>query len=242
MLQQTQISRVLPKYEEWLKEFPTIRRLASAPFPKVLRAWRGLGYNRRARFLKDAAEAIVRQYQGVIPRDKGALRKLPGIGSYTAGAIACFAYGKCEPFLDTNIRRVYLYFFKPRSTRHVGDKELIELVRRNSPQRPGRDWYYALMDYGREELGKKRENPNRLWRGYAKQSAFIGSRRYVRAKIVALLLQNPKGKSAGQLRTILAQEHPIQPWMEPARFADILTSLEKDRLIFCQDGKWRIYR
>lgn len=240
MLQQTQISRVVPKYHQWLKEFPTVRHLASAPFSKVLQMWHGLGYNRRARYLKTAAEIIAAKWDGRVPAEPAALEKLPGIGPYTSRAIVCFAYHKCEPFLDTNIRRVFLHFFKPRSVRRVGDRELIELVRRNSPKRSGRDWYYALMDYGREVLGKKQENPNRLWRGYAKQSAFVGSRRYVRAKIVSLLLWSPGGTNTNKLRAMLSQEPHVQRWLEPDCFADILASLQKDGLIFCERGKWRI--
>lgn len=241
MLQQTQITRVLPKYRQWLKEFPTVQYLASASFPKVLKTWHGLGYNRRARYLKTAAEVIVRDWNGRVPGDPAALEKLPGVGHYTSRAVACFAYGRCEPFLDTNIRRVFLHFFKPRSFRQVGDRELLELVRRNSPTGASREWYYALMDYGREKLGRKRENPNRSWSGYAKQSAFVGSRRYVRAKIVSLLLAR-RSADACQLRGSLAGERAIRPHLAAKPFRAILASLERDGLIRLQETFWVIAR
>lgn len=239
MLQQTQISRVLPKYEEWLKEFPTIQHLASAPFPMVLRTWHGLGYNRRARYLKNAAGIIMCDYGGRVPAEPAALEKLPGIGHYTSRAVACFTHGACEPFLDTNIRRVFLHFFKPHSLRRMGDKELIGLIQHNSPARPSRKWYYALMDYGREALGKKQENPNRAWRGYAKQSRFKGSRRYVRARIIALLLAR-RGAGVRELRERLAGESAIRPHLTAKPFRAILASLERDGLIRQQGTRWVI--
>src|SRR5512141_540309 len=102
MLQQTQVARVIPAYTEFLRRFPTLTALARAPLGDVLRAWSGLGYNRRARDLQRAA----REHPRGLPHDAAALDALPGIGAYTAGAVACFATGARVPFADTNIRRV----------------------------------------------------------------------------------------------------------------------------------------
>src|SRR5438034_9880078 len=102
MLQQTQVSRVLPAYTSFLERFPTLAALASAPLGNVLRAWSGLGYNRRARDLHRIARAARRG----LPRDVAGLDALPGIGGYTAGAVACFASGARVAFADTDIRRV----------------------------------------------------------------------------------------------------------------------------------------
>jgi A/G-specific adenine glycosylase len=108
MLQQTPVGRVLTKYGEFLRRFPTVRLLASAREQAVLAAWSGLGYYRRARHLHRAARAIVREHGGRVPSEAGALRRLPGVGRYTAGAIASIVFGAREPIVDGNVRRVLL--------------------------------------------------------------------------------------------------------------------------------------
>ena len=111
LLQQTQVSRVLEKYPKFLKAFPDFKALARAPLRRVLRVWQGMGYNRRALYLKRSAEIIVRDYKGKIPQDPAVLAKLPGIGKNTAGAIVTFAFNKSTVFIETNIRRVFIYHF-----------------------------------------------------------------------------------------------------------------------------------
>ncbi len=111
MLQQTQVSRVLQKYQEFLSAFPTITALARAKKPEVLRVWSGLGYWRRALCLQENAKKILREHKGIFPKDPEALDALPGIGHYTARALACFAFNNDDAFLDTNIRKVFLHFF-----------------------------------------------------------------------------------------------------------------------------------
>lgn len=108
MLQQTQITTVLDRgyYERWMKRFPNFRVLAKASEPEVLKAWEGLGYYRRARFLHLLAQTVVAEYNGVFPRDMAASRKLPGIGDYTAGAVASFAFDDKQPLVDGNVARV----------------------------------------------------------------------------------------------------------------------------------------
>lgn len=106
MLQQTQVSRVVERYVEFLRRFPTVRRLAAASEQEVLAAWQGLGYYRRARNLLQAARRIVRDHGGRVPRDAAELRRLPGVGRYTAAAIASIVYGRAEPLVDGNVRRV----------------------------------------------------------------------------------------------------------------------------------------
>ncbi|NBU65707.1 MAG: A/G-specific adenine glycosylase, partial [Chloroflexia bacterium] len=101
MLQQTQVERVIPKYHAFLAQFPDVATLASAPTSAVITAWQGLGYNRRALYLQRTAQAVVSQYAGIFPRDVATLKQLPGIGDYTSGAIACFAYEQDVAFLDT---------------------------------------------------------------------------------------------------------------------------------------------
>lgn len=106
MLQQTQVDRVIPKYKEFLKRFPTIEALAQASLGDVLKLWSGLGYNRRAKYLKEMAEVVINGYKGQIPDTYDELRKLPGVGDYTANAILCFAFKKKAPAVDTNVRNV----------------------------------------------------------------------------------------------------------------------------------------
>ncbi len=108
MLQQTQVSRVEPKFLEFLERFPTIRDLAGASESSVLAAWTGLGYYRRARMLQAAAKKVVADFSGTVPRTTHELRTLPGIGAYTAGAVASLAFGEAAPLVDTNVSRVLL--------------------------------------------------------------------------------------------------------------------------------------
>ena len=107
MLQQTQVSRVSKFYPKFLRRFPTISALASSPLSKILGAWQGLGYNRRALFLQKIARRVVDEHRGTVPADPAMLATLPGIGKNTAGAIAAFAFNTAAPFIETNIRRVY---------------------------------------------------------------------------------------------------------------------------------------
>ena len=106
MLQQTQVLRVLPKYAEFIKAYPTVDALAHSSLADVLKLWSGLGYNRRAKYLKEMAEMVMNDYNGHIPNSYDELRKLPGIGDYTANAVLCFAFKKKAPAVDTNVRNV----------------------------------------------------------------------------------------------------------------------------------------
>lgn len=150
MLQQTQVDRVVPYFERWLAEFPTVEALAAAPTADVIRAWAGLGYNRRAVNLQRTAQAVVNDNGGLFPRDVETLRKLPGIGPYTAGAIACFAFGQDTAFADTNIRRVLHRIFAgadvPRPS--LTDRQVAELAERVLPPGQGWDWNQGLIEFG----------------------------------------------------------------------------------------------
>jgi A/G-specific adenine glycosylase len=171
MLQQTQVERVRPKYEEFLERFPTLQSLAEASTADVLRAWQGLGYNRRAVNLKRTAEAACRDHACRLPRTVEALERLPGIGRYTARAVACFAFGEQVPVVDTNVRRVLSGF----AGRDLTVKETEELAVELLPEGRAVDWNQALMDYGAmvykakpKRSGKTSEpfvRSNRFWRG-----------------------------------------------------------------------------
>jgi len=197
MLQQTQVERVLPKYREFLRCFPTVRVLAEAPLSEVLRAWSGLGYNRRALFLKRAAEIIVREHRGRVPRSLEALERLPGIGAYTARAILCFAFDEPTVFLETNIRTVFIHhFFAGRVRRGsvVSDRELLPLVEASLDRNAPREWYFALMDYG-AHLKQTVGNVSRASAHYARQSAFRGSAREARGRTLKLLVAGAKSEA-----------------------------------------------
>lgn len=205
MLQQTQVSRVAVKYREFLKAFPNFHSLATASVTNVLKLWSGLGYNRRALYLKQAAEIVIKKYKGRLPSDPNLLVSLPGIGKNTAGAIMAYAFNKPSVFIETNIRRVYLHHFFPNHD-DVEDGELIPIIERTVNKENPREWYWALMDYG-THLAVTIENPNRRSRHYNKQTKFEGSLRQVRGKLLKFILKNPSAsitelKNVGGKRTV----------------------------------------
>ena len=150
MLQQTQVPRVLPRWLAWLERFPTLEALAAAPTADVLREWSGLGYNSRAIRLQAVARHVVAEYGGQIPRDVATLRSLPGIGDYTARAVACFAYEQDVPVLDTNVKRVLhrVLIGADAPKPSLNDRQLWALAAEAVPTGRGYDWNQALMDFG----------------------------------------------------------------------------------------------
>ena len=195
MLQQTQVSRVQEKYPAFIKAFPSFAALASASPAAVIAAWQGLGYNRRALFLKRSAEIIMRDYRGYLPDDEGKLRQLPGVGPGTAGSLLAFAFNKPSVFIETNIRRVFIHFFFPKK-KQVSDEALMPLVAAAVDKRRPREWYWALMDYGSmmKEMG---DNPNRRSKHYVKQKAFEGSLRQLRGAVVRALVHTSPMTASG---------------------------------------------
>lgn len=189
MLQQTQVVRVKGKYQEFLKAFPNVRVLAKAPLAEVLRTWSGLGYNRRAKFLHDAAKVIVKEHGGHVPRDVAALRALPGVGDYTAKAVRVFAFNKSEVLIETNIRTVFLHYFHIWKRRKVSDKELLPYMGARAKNQDPRTWHWALMDYG-AQLKSSGVRVNARSKHYTKQSKFEGSLRQVRGAILKALARN----------------------------------------------------
>jgi len=147
MLQQTQVERVLPKYEQWLAAFPTLQRLAEAPAAEVIRLWAPLGYNGRAVRLQDIARQCLERHGGRMPGTFEELRQLKGVGRYTAGAIACFAYEQPVTFWDTNVRRVLSRLFLGHQA-EPSEREIEELADQVLPPGQAYDWHQALMDLG----------------------------------------------------------------------------------------------
>ncbi|MCF6150552.1 MAG: A/G-specific adenine glycosylase [Candidatus Kuenenia sp.] len=190
MLQQTQVQRVLGRYEKFLKIFPDFSSLALAPLRMILEEWQGMGYNRRAIALKNIAQKVIDEYGGILPCSVEALTTFPGIGTATASAIAAFAFHKPTVFIETNIRRVFIHRFFNDHT-NIKDSEILPLVGKTLDSSNPREWYYALMDYG-VMLKNICENPNRKSAHYKKQSPFQGSNRQMRGMILkALTLRQP---------------------------------------------------
>ncbi len=194
MLQQTQTERVLPKYTAWLECFPTWEALAEASLLDVLGVWKGLGYNRRAKALHTIAKEVVKG-GGNFPQDQKELLALPMVGPATAAAIGAFCYDKPTLYLETNIRRVLIYFFFSEAEQ-VHDKDLYQVLELLVQGMEPRAWYYALMDYG-VMLKSLMVNPNRKSAHYAKQSQFKGSHRQVRGAILHVLIEG--GESSQQV-------------------------------------------
>ena len=207
MLQQTQVSRVLRKYVDFLERFPSFRSLSDAKLAHVLLLWQGMGYNRRAKFLHESARIICTTYQGFLPQEPHILETLPGIGPATAGSISCFAFDTPTIFIETNIRRCVLHNFFPRGHK-VPDAKVREIlsqcmmvIKREKVLSP-RQWYWALMDYG-SYLKVTIANPNKRSKHYVKQSKFEGSDRQIRGRLLREYLQG----CGVQLAT--AREHRI---------------------------------
>ena len=197
MLQQTQVERVIPFYLRFTKRFPTIRSLARASLSDVLRAWQGLGYNRRAKMLHEAANIVIEKYGGKFPRKIKQLEKLPGVGPYTARAVAAFAFNQDCILVETNIRTVMMSEFlayrskiRTKGKRKISDVEIGKILARVLPKGKARTWYSALMDYG-AHLKRSGVRLNATSAHYTKQAKFAGSAREARGMILRTLLTKP---------------------------------------------------
>ncbi|MCW9054397.1 MAG: A/G-specific adenine glycosylase [Candidatus Pacebacteria bacterium] len=221
MLQQTQVDRVVPKYQSFLDRFPTITILADAPLRDVLSVWQGLGYNRRAKMLLACAKEIVQEHNGRIPRDIQRLEELPGIGPYTAGAVMAFAWNAPSVFIETNIRSVFIHFFFSDS-KNVSDKELLPYVEKTLDREDPREWYYALMDYG-TRLKREGKNPSQKSRHHIKQTPFKGSNREIRG---AIMTELTKYKLISIKRLLNALRH-----FEESRVREQLDALKREGMI-----------
>jgi A/G-specific adenine glycosylase len=213
MLQQTTVSRVLPKYNEFLRAFPSMRALAHSSIEEVLSVWKGLGYNRRALALRNAARIIQQEHGGRMPRTVEELASLPGLGRATASSILVFSFNTPIAFIETNIRRVFIHAFFPRAHK-VPDSRIFPFVEKTLDRKNPREWYYALMDYGAWMRGAV-ENPNRRSAIYTRRSPFEGSLRQLRGRVLNVMLrlssasanqiERALGKKDSRLATALSQ-------------------------------------
>lgn len=188
MLQQTQVSRVTPKYALFLTEFPDVDSLAATSLGDVLRVWSGLGYNRRAKYLWQSAIIIRDKFNGQVPTEVEDLTGLPGIGHNTAGAIRVYATNNPVVFVETNIRSVIINHFFGHWDK-VSDKEIAQKVASLLTGQDPRTFYWAMMDYGSH---LKASGSGLLTKsvGHTTQSTFKGSRRQIRGQILKLLGKN----------------------------------------------------
>lgn len=185
MLQQTQVRRVIPKFELFLKTFPTFKALAKASIKELLTVWQGLGYNRRALNMQKAAAIISEKYKGRLPQSLEALDELPGIGQATAASIYVYTFNKPAAFIETNIRTVFIHhFFKDKTV--VTDTQLLPFVEETQDLKNPREWYWALMDYG-TYLKSHGLSHGLKSAQYTKQSPLKGSNREVRGAILKTL-------------------------------------------------------
>lgn len=221
MLQQTQVPRVAEKYKEFLRAFPTVRSLSRAKLSEVLRVWSGLGYNRRGKYLHDAARIIISDFKADMK--KATARRLPGMGPYTKAAVRVFAYNEPHNLLETNIRTVYIHHFFA-DTPIVDDRTILVYAKQAAKGQDPRKWHWALMDYG-VHLKKLHKNPSRKSAHYTKQSKFEGSLRQVRGAIL---------KAIHEMKSV--QTLPY----DKDRKDKALASLERDGLVKKEKGKWRI--
>lgn len=218
MLQQTQVSRVIPKFQAFISQFPDEAVLANSSLAGVVKLWQGLGYNRRAKFLHEAAKMIVHEYGSTFPTEVPDILRLPGVGKNTAGAIIAYAFNRPSIFVETNIRTVYIHHFFADNFA-VDDKQIIELLEATIDKENPRRFYQNLMDYGTWLKAQGVRNTAQS-RHYKKQSPLKGSVREVRGQIVKLLSRNTLAES--ELRRLLAHDE---------RFEAALSGLLKDKLV-----------
>ena len=228
MLQQTQVERVVPKYAEFLKKFPAVQELAEASLGEVLRVWSGLGDNGRAKMLWECAKEIVEKQRGVFPKTCEDLKRLRGVGPYTAGAVSAFAYNQSVVMIETNIRAVYIHhFFKDK--KDITDAQLLPLIAVTLDIKNPRLWYNMLMDYG-SWIKTTYGNPNKKSKHHVRQKPFKGSNREVRGAVLRALAQKPQGVAA--LSADIKKNTDIIQIQ--------LNALKKEGLVVKSRGCWRL--
>ena len=228
MLQQTQVSRVVPKFHEFMETFPTIELLANADTKHLLQVWSGLGYNRRALWLKKAANQIIEKDE--FPQTVRDLEKLKGIGSYTSRSILIFAFNQNLAAVDTNIRRVLIALGFAKE--EMSEKELQTIADTVLLKGRARDWHNALMDYGAQVLTSSSTGISPT----SKQTCYEGSSRQVRGAVIRALSEaNELG--LGELMVLLDCD------LEESELKSIMSQLIVDGLVELVHGSsYRIAR
>jgi len=243
MLQQTQVSRVVPAFEKFLRQFPSFAALARAPQSDVLRLWKGLGYNRRARSLHQAAQLVITKHHGRLPADDAALRALPGVGAYTSQAIRAFVFDEPVIAVDTNANRILARVFLNRDTLTSAQ------IKKFAPQLAaakmgGRSDAASLMDFGALVCTSRAPHCSecplrdsclsapRFLRGEIApltrrtQSPFQQTDRFLRGRIIDVL-RNGNVDSASLFKHV----RKLRPDLQSKKFRKLLADLEAERLI-----------
>jgi A/G-specific adenine glycosylase len=216
MLQQTQVDRVIPKFNAFIRRFPDIASLASSELQEVLLLWSGLGYNRRAKYLYEFAVAI--NNLGTFPSTAKELSRHKGIGSNTAAAILVYTHNEPHFFIETNVRTVYINsFFNDKET--VSDAEIIEKLTTTIDSENPREFYWGLMDYG-SYLKKQNKGALAKSKSHKKQSTFAGSVRQLRGRIIKIVSNNTAVSIAD-----------LQDTLQDHRLLDVLTKLEGEQMV-----------
>jgi len=229
MLQQTGVERVMVYYPPFISSFPGFSPLAEAPLADVLRAWKGLGYNRRALNLHKTARIVTSEHGGMLPAEEKDLLSLPGIGKATAASIRAFAYNMPSVFIETNIRRLFLHWFFPSGDR-IPDSRILPLVRATLDRENPRDWYYALMDFG-ARLRSVVPDPNQRSAHYHRQAPFRGSDREIRGRIISVLLRSG---------CVDQSDLPAEVEAEGDRVRAICDRMAAEGLIIKEGGRFRL--
>ena len=216
MLQQTQVSRVVPKFNGFMETFPTIASLANANTKHLLRVWSGLGYNRRAIWLKEAARQVVQK--GEFPQSVEELRELKGVGPYTSRSVLIFAFNKDLAAVDTNIRRVLIASGFADET--MSDKQLQSIADEVLLRGRSRDWHNALMDYGSQVLTTSSTGISPT----STQECYEGSSRQVRGAVIRVLTTSDEVEF-GELKALLDCE------VKDSELESIIKQLNSDGLV-----------
>lgn len=226
MLQQTQVSRVVPKFNAFIEALPNELALARASLADVLKLWQGLGYNRRAKFLHESAKKIVTEFNNEFPSGVDMLT-LPGVGKNTFGAIQAYAFNQPSLYIETNIRTVYIHhFFDDHET--VDDTLIMSKLAETIDHEHPREFYWALMDYGNWLKSQGVKNISQS-KHYKKQSPLEGSIRQVRGHIIKALSE--KDMSADELKTAVSAD---------GRFDQALSGLIADQLVTTSSGVYHL--
>jgi A/G-specific adenine glycosylase len=249
MLQQTQVERVLPYYERWLARWPTIRDLAVASPAEVIREWAGLGYNRRALYLHRAAVEVVAKHAGELPTNVDTLRGLPGIGPYTAAAVACFAGEAPVPVADTNIQRLLArVVLGVASQKQCTATQLRQAATALLPAQGARDHNLALMDLGATVCGARAPGCDRCplravcrWQREGAPEPVSAVRRAVRFEETARFARGRIVDALREAAHLTAQElAALLPERHRPHLPRYLFGLESDGLVEQYDGAWRL--
>ncbi len=239
MLQQTQVARVLTRWERFLSRFPTVDALAAASPGDVVEEWQGMGYNRRALALKRAADICASRYGGAMPEGVEELVKLPGIGEATAAGITAFSRDVPCIYIETNVRAVFIHRFFPDEER-VTDRQLRPLVEAACPTEDVRGWYYALLDVG-AHLKRTQGNPSRRAAAYTRQSAFEGSRRQKRSWLLREVMASPGIESEELMARLNRIEREAgRDGVDRATFDSVMADLEREGFFVHSASGWRI--